>query len=158
MSERWSSNSRTCTAVPESLTTQNLVGLQLGNWTSYRFKCRSSVNSIAFISAIVLLRGNSLYQLELGKGDAAIMSMAFGESVTRDETLTDAGVHGAIGRAGLMREAGKVLLMKFSLKCFRGYSATIFSRSSAETDRSLFQAHRDPLPNRVERLRGACAE
>jgi hypothetical protein len=50
--------------------------------------------------------------------------------IPRDETLTDAGVHGAVGRAGLVRKAGKVLLDEAFLEVLSRIPGTIFSRNS----------------------------
>jgi hypothetical protein len=57
--------------------------------------------------------------------------------ITRDETLTDAGVHRAVGRAGLVRKAGKVLLDEAFLEVFSRLSGHDFL---AQLRRKLIEA------------------
>jgi hypothetical protein len=46
----------------------------------------------------------------IGEGRCSHHVVGIRRLKTRDETLTDAGVHGAVGRVGLVRKAGKIFL------------------------------------------------
>jgi hypothetical protein len=46
----------------------------------------------------------------IGEGRCSYHVAGIRKFITGDEALTDAGVHGAVGRAGLVGKAGKVLL------------------------------------------------
>ena len=54
-----------------------------------------------------------------------------GGAGTRSRMKCSDVAHGAVRGVGLVRKAGEVRLMKSSLKCLRGYLATICSRTSA---------------------------
>src|SRR4030095_14359127 len=73
----------------------------------------------------------------IGEGRCCYHVADIRRSITRDETFTDAGVHGAVGRAGFVRKAGKVLLDEAFLEVFSRVSGHDFL---AQFRRKLIEA------------------
>jgi hypothetical protein len=95
----------------------------------------------------------------IGEGRCSNQVVGIWGLKTRKETLTDALVHGAVGRAGLVCKAGKILLDEAFLEVFARVPG---HDSLAQLRRKLIEAlskhiETDP-PNGVELSRGACAE